>query len=185
MDKERSIKKWQEVFYYFLLTAFVGYIYEYLLITFYYRMKFVNAGPFHLPLLLIYGVGGTFIIMLLKNFRAKKIRLLKINVTPLLVTVVILLLVCAVEYFGHYAVETISGVKPWDYSEKFMNLNGRICLEDSMRFVFLGLFGIYVLVPAAENLFGKMTKRQNAILCGVLAAAVCIDVIIWIVQRYS
>ena len=122
------------------------------------------------------------IIFMLQKYRGKKIMLAKrINIMPVVVAFLILAIVCVIEYIGHYAVETFAGAKPWDYSDKFMNVNGRICLEDSMRFVVLGMIGIYALVPIAEKLFGKLTGRQNTIVSIVLAAAMVVDVVVWTV----
>jgi uncharacterized membrane protein len=176
-DKKRVVNKLQELFYYFVVTSFVGYIYEFLLITFYYKSQFVNQGPLHGPWLFIYGIGGVVVIYALRTVVHRKVRLGKLNIMPVIIALMILLIVAVVEYIGHYILDVFFNLKPWDYSEKFMNINGRICLEDSLRFVVLGMIGMYGIVPLLDRVFSKITKRQNVIMLLIIVVMFVIDII--------
>ena len=49
------------------------------------------------------------------------------------------------EYVASFVMEKLFGSVFWDYSEKPLNLQGRICLQYSLYWGFLGLLLIYVL----------------------------------------
>ncbi|MCL1837710.1 MAG: putative ABC transporter permease [Propionibacteriaceae bacterium] len=171
-----SIPTWQLYFYYFIIASVCGYIYEYLLLTFYYHDEFVNQGPLHGPMLIIYGIGGVVLIAALQRLTKKPVKIWKINIMPLIISVLIALIVSVIEYIGHWVGETFYGQTLWDYSDKFLNLNGRICLEDTLRFVVLGLIALYIVVPLMGKLRRKITKRQNWILFSIVALVFLIDV---------
>jgi uncharacterized membrane protein len=171
------VKPCQKYLYYFIITAIIGYIYEYLLLALVYNEQFVNQGPLHGPWLIIYGIGGVIVIALLGRFLTKKVRLGKLNITPVLIALGILVIVTVVEYTGHYIMDTFFDFRPWDYSDKFLNINGRVCLEDSLRFVALGMVGMYGVVPIMEKVFRKITRRQNTVLFIILVSVLAVDVI--------
>ncbi|MDR1432219.1 MAG: putative ABC transporter permease [Propionibacteriaceae bacterium] len=172
-----AVRIWQRYFYYFLIGCVAGYAYEYLLITYYYQTPFVNQGPLY-GMLLIYGIGGVLLIALLGRFAKRKLRVWKLNLMPVAIALAIMVIVTVVEYIGHWTTETFFSFCPWDYSEKFLNINGRVCLEDSARFVVLGMLLIYGIVPLMEKLFARLTPRQNCMLFSVLAVAFGIDVVL-------
>ena len=61
--------------------------------------------------------------------------------------------VCTVlEYVASFVMEKLFGSVFWDYSEKPLNLQGRICLQYSIYWGFLGLLLIYVLDPTTVRL---------------------------------
>ena len=56
----------------------------------------------------------------------------------------------------------------WDYSEKPLNLQGRICLQYSLYWGFLGLLLIYVLDPATVRLVAGRPLPAAAYVLAVL-----------------
>jgi uncharacterized membrane protein len=113
----------------------------------------------------------------LERFIGRKIRLGRLNIMPVLIAVLIFVIVCLVEYVGHWFLDTFFNFRPWDYTEKPLNLNGRICLEDSLRFVVLGLVELYLLLPLVEKLLSRISKRQNTILFTILATLFVADIV--------
>jgi uncharacterized membrane protein len=173
----RNVAPWQRWYYYFLLCAVMGFIYENLLDRLWYHHPWQWQGPLHGPWLVIYGCGGLVLLLALEGFVKRRIRLGRLNITPLLTAVLIFVIVSGVEYAGHWFLDTFFNFRPWDYTEKPFNLNGRICLEDSLRFVVLGLLELYVFLPLVERLLGRITRRQNAVLFAALAGLFVADII--------
>jgi uncharacterized membrane protein len=168
-----ALQRW---FCYFMLAAIVGWVYEFLLLTFMYD-GFVNQGPLRGPWLLIYGCGGVLVIAILGRLRGKKLKLGPVNVMPVVVAVCIYLITTTLEFTAHWAIESAYGIRMWDYSCKFGNIDGRVCFEDSARFTVLGLIGIYLIVPLLDKLLSKLSRRANWILFGLLLAVFVGDIV--------
>lgn len=82
--------------------------------------SFVNRGFLHGPWLPIYGSGSILILTLLHKLRKK----------PLLEFLAIILLCGCIEYYISWFLEQMyDGMRWWDYSDYFLNLNGRVCVE--------------------------------------------------------
>ncbi len=130
---------------------------------------FVNRGVLLGPWLPIYGTGGVMVLVLLKKIRSK----------PALTFIVSMVLCGAVEYFTSWYLEKTHGMKWWDYSGYFLNLNGRICLEGLLVFAFGCCAAIYLIAPALDDLFNRIPKNIRTAIAGVLVAAFLCD------QTYS
>ena len=81
--------------------------------------------------------------------------------------------VCAV---AEYAVGAFSawrwGKNPfWDYSDKFMNLHGHICLQFTLLFGLAATLFMLIIFPQTEKLLDKLPKRALFIVAGVSWAA--------------
>ena len=87
--------------------------------------EFINRGMLHGPWLPIYGSGVVMIAVLLYRFRKK----------PVLEALLVVLLCGFVEYMTSYLMELSRGMRWWDYSGYFLNLNGRICGEGLAVFI--------------------------------------------------
>lgn len=136
-------------FYYiwfFLSLSLVGWLWEVCLylVT---EHRFVNRGILLGPWLPIYGIGGLFLYFLL--YRLKK--------HPLLIFLLAALLCSAVEYACSWFLEKLWGIRWWDYSDYFMNLNGRICLLGAVVFGIGALILIYLFIPWFEKLYEMLT----------------------------
>ncbi|MDR1767145.1 MAG: putative ABC transporter permease, partial [Propionibacteriaceae bacterium] len=92
----------QRWFLYLMVSAIVGYVYEFLLCTFMYA-GFVNQGPLRGPWLMIYGVGGVLVIALLGRLRGRKLRLGRVNLMPAVLFAAIFAISTTVEFFAHWA----------------------------------------------------------------------------------
>jgi uncharacterized membrane protein len=66
---------------------------------------------------------------------------------PFLVFVACVVVTSAVEYLSSLILDKLFHISLWDYHGRRFNLNGRICLENSLGFGALGLLLIYVLQP--------------------------------------
>lgn len=73
--------------------------------------------------------------------------------------------------------EISTGLKWWDYSGYFLNLNGRICAEGLMVFGIGGMGFVYVLAPVFDNLIKKINPLIKYVMCFILVVAFVIDLI--------
>ncbi len=138
-------------FYYIWLFCFlslIGWLWEVLLYLAT-EHRFVNRGVLFGPWLPIYGAGGLFLYFLF--FRVKK--------HPVWIFLLSALVCSALEYFCSWFLEKSWGVRWWDYSDYFGNLNGRICLLGSVLFGVGALALIYLLLPCFEKIYEKIPPR--------------------------
>lgn len=127
---------------------------------------FVNRGVMHGPWLPIYGFGGVLVLVVLNKFREK----------PLLEFISIIILCGIVEYFTSFYLElTHNGVKWWDYSGYFLNLNGRICAEGLLVFGLGGIADVYFLSPLLDNLIRRINSKILIPLVSLLVIVFTID----------
>lgn len=129
---------------------------------------FVNRGFLHGPWLPIYGSGNVLILTLFNRLRKK----------PLLEFLAIILLCGCIEYYISWFLEqAYGGMRWWDYSGYFLNLNGRICIEGLLAFGCGGMVIVYVYAPLLEHLHRRIPKRVFVPVCLVLALVFCVDLI--------
>ena len=161
----RDYTIWSLILMFFIFSG-IGWIWEVSLhlIT---DGVFVNRGALHGPWLPIYGSGGILILVLLKRFRNK----------PMLNFFLILLVCGILEYTTSYVMEMNTGLKWWDYSGYFLNLNGRICAEGLSVFGIGGMAFVYILAPVFDNLIEKIKPIVAKILCIVLLIVFSFDAV--------
>ena len=103
----------------FFIFSFTGWVWEVIYIGFTEGVV-AKRGMLHGPWLPIYGVGGVLILLLLSRFKEN----------PPLVFILAVLLCGSIEYSTGVAIEMIFRCRWWDYSTKFMNLNGGSVSKD-------------------------------------------------------
>lgn len=127
----------------------------------------INRGVLTGPWLPIYGTGGVLILLLLKKWRKR----------PLILFSLIMLVCGIVEYATSVALESLFGVTWWDYTDMLLHIQGRVCIEGLLIFGIGGLFIVYVAAPKLDNLFQKLSRKTNMILCCILISIFLGDMI--------
>ena len=142
----------------FIFFAVCGWIYE-VIWTYFDDGVWTNRGYLFGPWLPIYGFGGMLIYGVFHKQIKKPLYIGKLNVRFLLLFVYICLITTVVELAATYIVELFGTpfTALWDYSEHFMNFQGRICLDASARFGVLGLMIIYGALP----IYRKLIEMKN------------------------
>ena len=164
---EKEKRDWKIYFLCFLVFCFIGWIYEVLVFYFELGYGFVNRGFLFGPWLPVYGVGGMMIILSMQKWKARKIKLGRVNLTPLLCFVSIVLLCTAVELFTSYLMEFVTGSWLWDYTEYGPNFQGRIALKSSIRFGLIGMAALYGVWPALDKLLMLLNKKRPKLFLGI------------------
>lgn len=132
----------------------------------------VNRGALYGPWLPIYGFGCGSIILLLNivNIYNKNKFVKQIEENPFIVFLIVMVLCSILEFMTSYIIELRTGLKYWDYSGHFMNINGRICLENSLFFGVGGCLCIYIIAPFLQKMFSKIPYKTKVIFAAILSA---------------
>ena len=150
----------------FFAFCFVGWVWEVSLhlVT---EGVFVNRGALHGPWIPIYGSGVTMIAVLLYRLRRR----------PVLEALGVIVLCGLVEYFTSYFMELSSGMRWWDYTGYFLNLDGRICGEGLAVFCAGGMAAVYLGVPVIDARVTRLKPKVLISVCLVLLALFAGDVV--------
>ena len=161
----RTYTIWSVILIFFLF-SFVGWAWE-VSIHIVKDGVFVNRGVMHGPWLPVYGSGVAMIVVMLARWRPK----------PALEAVLTILLCGFVEYMTSFYLEMTRGMRWWDYTGYFLNLNGRICGEGLAVFAVGGMLAVYLLVPVFDAMISKLNVKKLAVLCIVLLACFGSDLV--------
>ena len=138
--------------YYFLLYfmyCLFGYILECIFCTIVDKKVVLNRGFLIGPYLPIYGCGAITIIFLLKRYLDD----------PIALFVMAALVATILEYIASYFMEKIFKARWWDYSEQKFNINGRVCLLNTVLFGIGGLVIMYWINPVFTNFLHSFNKK--------------------------
>jgi uncharacterized membrane protein len=98
--------------------------------------------------------------------------------SPALVFLVALVIFTVVEGITSLMMERVFGVVFWDYSDKRVNLGGRVCLEYALIWGALGLVLVYVLDPALRSVVAALPRPASDIAAVVILALVTTAVVL-------
>lgn len=131
---------------------------------------FINRGVLFGPWLPIYGTGCVLILIIFVHGKLKKF----LN-EPLVLFLLVMLLCGIIEYSTSFVLESLTGLKYWDYAGHFLNINGRICLEGLIEFGCGGLLCVYWLAPKLNKVFSKCKTKNLLIAFAILVVIFSID----------
>ena len=158
----------------FYLSSFLGYIIE-VLWCYNASKKFVNRGFLCGPVIPIYGFGALLILFCLLRYYED----------PVVIFVFGIIITSALEYFVSFLLEKIFHNKWWDYSDRKYNINGRICLRNSLAFGVLSLIIIYAITPGYYFLFSLFDFKVWMILSITFTILFVLDVIYSVIIAYN
>lgn len=148
---------WYQWLLFFFIYCFIGWIIESTYVSVR-SLHFVNRGFLRLPLLPLYGSGA--IIMLWLS--------IPVQGNLFLVFLFGMLGASALEYVTGYAMERLFKMKYWDYSNNPFNLNGYVCLTNSIAWGFLTL----LLTEVIHRPLEWLVLRLNGTACIILVIMV-------------
>ena len=124
----------------FLFYSFLGWVCETTFCSIAAR-KFINRGFLSGPFCPIYGFGAVAVLLLFSQFRNS---LIELFVFSTIVT-------SALEYLTSFLLEKLFHLSLWDYSERNWNINGRICLRNSLLFGLMSVLMVQVIHPYVSH----------------------------------
>ena len=162
----RRYSVWSLVLLFFIF-SFIGWCWE---VSLHLVLDgvFVNRGALHGPWLPIYGSGGVLLLTLLNRVRSSPVK-----------EFFCIIFVCGmVEYWTSYYLEMVyDGMKWWDYSGYFLNLNGRICAEGLLIFGIGGMVFVYIAAPLLDNRIRVLRKQVLVWSCLILLGMYAADTV--------
>jgi uncharacterized membrane protein len=152
------------LFLFLAVYSFLGWIAEVLYVLVRER-SLQNRGFLTGPFVPIYGFGAIALILLVLPYIDN----------PFVVFIASVLITSILEFVTHLVLDKLFHIKLWDYSNRRFNLQGRICLENSLLFGMLGLLLIYVLHPAVVRLLVAIPHDAAIALAWTLIGILIVD----------
>ncbi len=165
---------WYSFCFYFLLFfiySVIGWVIETIVCSCWAKKKVLNRGFLIGPYIPIYGTAALFMILFLSEYKSD--------------IFVLFCMACVyasfLEYFTSFWMEKLFHARWWDYSDKKFNLNGRICLENSISFGVLGVLLILFINPLIEGVLHLLPSFLLTILALVALFIFLSDVLLTVV----
>ena len=115
-----SLEQW---FLWFVIYSLIGWVYESILCSVAGK-KLVNRGFLNGPVCPIYGTGAVVVVFALSSLADK----------PVLLFLTSAILTTTLEYLTSWLMEKLFHARWWDYSQRFLNIHGRVCLRGFVAF---------------------------------------------------
>lgn len=133
----------------FIIYSVIGWISECIFCSIEWKKFVRNRGFLIGPYCPIYGFGGLCSYLILDKYYNDPI------------TLFILAAVGAsiLEYVTSYCMEKLFKARWWDYSNRRFNLEGRVCLGNSLLFGLMGMAFIYLFNPIITDLLDKIPSN--------------------------
>lgn len=154
------------LFLLFIIYSVTGWIIE-VIATYPDTKCFVNRGFLIGPYCPIYGNCAIAMILLLHNIK-----------DPILLFILSIIICSVGEYVTSYLMEKIFHARWWDYTKNKFNINGRICLVNSLAFGVLGFLLIKFVNPFVVGLITKLSPTIMNILFYTILILFLIDNVI-------
>ena len=158
-----------KLFIYFILTAFIGYVYECIAMTVW-SGKWDNRGFMFGPIIPIYGV-GCLLGLLFFGTVFKSYNVIQVFLAGFIMSAVL-------EYPTSYILEKIFHTRWWDYSIGPWNIEGRVSLLSSLGFGIGAVLIVFVLNPLLVPIIEKLDDKTAGYIAIVLAIIFIIDFIV-------
>lgn len=168
----------RDLLLFFIFYSIIGWIYEELLFIIEDNVL-CNRGVLFGPWLPIYGFGGLVIVGIFYRFKEKKVKIVKINIRPILLFIESVVFATLVELFTTYIIDFTGGnfKNLWDYSDRLLNFQGRIALIPDLKFGIVALIGIYLIQPLLIKFVTMKDQKKVNIVFIILSVLFFADVI--------
>lgn len=156
-----------EIVFIFIIYSFIGWVLESLYKSIL-QKRIVNSGFLGGPFCPIYGCGALIMYFALET--------LKNNIVFLFLAGFIILSIW--EYIVGFFLELVFKTKYWDYSDKFCNINGRVCLLNSFFWGVLGILFILVIHPFIVDMVSFIPRTYVIVFLVVSSTYILADTIV-------
>ena len=170
-ENNYSMEEFIRLLTYFIIYSFLGWVMESIVRTIS-EKKLINTGFLHGPFCPIYGIGAIILFAFLDKFENNLILLFFVAIIVLTIW----------EYIVGWMLEKLFNTKYWDYSEQKFNIQGRVCLTNSICWGILGVLLVKYIHPFIQNIVLKIDNSILKYIIIAIAALMLIDAIISIVK---
>ncbi len=136
---------------YFAIYSVLGYILETIFAIVMYGEFESRQGFLYGPVCPIYGLGAVVMIVALQKFKKNGYSIFLGGI----------IVGSIVEYFISWFGEVFLNVRWWDYSGRFLNINGRICLLYSFYWGVIAIYLMKSLNPAIDKMLNFLRQKIN------------------------
>ncbi len=165
-----------KILIYFIIYSIVGFLLETIYALFTKGALESRQSFLYGPFCIVYGIAAVFLIFALRKYKNKNKKLFIYG----------LILGCTVEYLSSYIAELFLHVKWWDYSNDFLNINGRTCLFYAILWGFLSVVLINYVNPILDRIIEFIIdKVSNNMLKFVISSITLFMIIDGIVTCYA
>lgn len=167
----KKITKIEYMILYFTIYSIIGWLFE-TAYAFHVFGYFVKRGFLYSPICPIYGFGGIIMINFLNKYKKNSLKLFFMSS----------IVFSTFEYVAGFALDALFSARWWDYTNEFMNLNGRISLFFSLVWGIFGILFINHIHPFIEKktklILKKIPNKVRKIAINVLSIAILVDVVL-------
>lgn len=150
---DKALTKFQMLIIFFFIYAIIGWILETIYCV-YELGHFQKRGFLFGPLCPIYGYGAIILLVALHPFNKNKFTLFISSA----------IIFSVFEYLVGYGLDALFSMKFWDYTNDFLNINGRITLWFSIIWGVFGVLFLHYIHPIIEKFTDKCMNKLNNIL---------------------
>lgn len=147
-----------QLLFFFFVYCFFGWIIESTWVSLH-QKKFVNRGFMHGPFIPIYGFGA-MALLIVGTLLVK---------WPVAVFFGGMLAASVLEYITGVVMEAVFKVRYWDYSNKKFNINGHVCLFNSLCWGLLSCLLVYFIHKPVAALSEWLTYKSLNLLVMVIS----------------
>ena len=175
--EKSKLNERQKIVIYFFIYAILGWILEtvFCLVT---LGTFTKRGFLYGPLCPMYGLAAVAMVQLIKNVKTNTVG--KFCICMILFTIF--------EYVVAVVLESLFGLRWWDYSNEVLNFQGRISLPYSIAWGIIGIIFIDKIHPYVKTKIDKysekVSKNVQILILAIAVLVISIDFILSI-YRYS
>lgn len=170
---QNNMENFMKIIYildFFLIYSFAGWVLESVYKTICTK-KIVNSGFLYGVFCPIYGIGALIMYLFLS-----------ICNNPITVFLTGSVVLSVWEYIVSWGIEKIFHETYWDYSNYKFNINGRVCLLNSIFWGVLGVIFTYIVHPFVETQIIKINDIVLIVITVILLIIMLIDAIISIIK---
>ena len=138
-----------KIFWIFVIGSIFGFFAEMLYALVYTRTLQIRQGLIYGPFIQIYGIGAVAYYILISNIQEPK----KAFFSGMLMG-------GALEYLCSFFQEIFFGTISWDYSDLFMNLNGRTCLIYCVYWGIIAIIYLKIVYPIFQKMEELINKKS-------------------------
>ena len=177
MENKKQVTVHQ-LFWYFLIFSILGLVIETLYCYFTMGILESRKGFIWGPFCPVYGVCGAILIYILDKMNLKSI--IKLFVAGFIIGSI-------GEYILSYILESIYGIRFWNYEYLQYNLNGRISLIFSIYWGILAIILIKFVKPLIDKGLNKLGTKPRNVIDILIFIFLVIDCIftVWGIQTYQ
>lgn len=152
---------------YFFIYAVLGWVFEMVYCALI-DGAISRRGFFFGPYCPIYGFGAVIVLKLIHPYFKSALSLFIVAIAS-----------CTIlEYLTSIAIEAVFHIDLWNYSDNFLNYDGKICLINSLLFGIMALAVVYIMHPFISKKVLSISDKSRTNLATAAIVVILLDLLI-------